>query len=102
MYDIGAQLINGIKEHALKYNIPILIQGDGPMFKLSFIDDLEKPKKSNSIYKKFYSLMIQNGVRIEYGDYLGSIWFISTEHNLEDIKITLNSIDKVFEKISNN
>tara|TARA_B100001750_G_scaffold238972_1_gene246332 strand:+ start:597 stop:1862 length:1266 start_codon:yes stop_codon:yes gene_type:complete len=102
LYEIGAQLINGIKEHALKYNIPILIQGDGPMFKLSFIDDLEKPKKSNSIYKKFYSLMIQNGVRIEYGDYLGSIWFISTEHNLEDIKITLNSIDKVFEKISNN
>ena len=69
------------------------------MFKLSFSDDLEESKKINSIYQEFYSLMIQNGIRIEYGEHSGSIWFISTEHNVEDIKITLNTIDKVFKKI---
>lgn len=102
LYQIGNQLINGIKEHASKYNIPVLIHGNGPMFKLSFLDDLEELKKINSIYQEFYSLMIQNGIRIEYGEHSGSIWFISTEHNVEDIKITLNTIDKVFKKISKN
>jgi len=99
LYEIGNQLITGIKKHSEKHNIPIVIKGFGPMFKMSFKHDLNN---TASIYKKFYTLMVKNGIRIEYGEYSGSIWFISTEHQAEDIQITLNTIDKIFKKISIN
>ncbi|MBN18005.1 MAG: hypothetical protein CL758_00770 [Chloroflexi bacterium] len=103
LYEIGNELISGIKLCAEKHNIPVIINGNGPMFKLSFLHDLGRSKINKpSIYKQFYKLIIQKGIRVEYGDHSGSIWFISTQHNLNDIKITLKAIDSVFQNISKN
>ena len=99
----GEKLIEGLKEAALKNNVPILIQGLGSVFYLSFTnsDSIKNYREhANNVdfekYKEFSKLMLINGVRLSQN----GRWHMSSAHSDEDIKKTINAAEKSFSELS--
>ena len=99
----GEKLIEGLKEVALKNNVPILIQGLGSVFYLSFTntDSIKNYREhANNVdfekYKEFSKLMLINGVRLSQN----GRWHMSSAHSDEDIKKTINAAEKSFSELS--
>ena len=91
------------KEAALKNNVPILIQGLGSVFYLSFTntDSIKNYREhANNVdfekYKEFSKLMLINGVRLSQN----GRWHMSSAHSDEDIKKTINAAEKSFSELS--
>jgi len=101
--NLGKRLMNGMKNLAEKYNIPLEVNGPGAMFGIRFAtekatDAREAIETSHpGIYPKFRRLLLESGVHIfptEKGEF-----YISTAHSQEDIEKTLNVIENAFKKI---
>lgn len=98
MYQLGNQLMNGLKTAAADANQNLLVQGLGPMFHTGFTD-LEEVKDYRDTLKydrnklgKFVGAMHDNGIRI-----IGrGLWYISASHTEADIVKAVEVAKKVF------
>lgn len=101
----GQRLIEGIRALALKWEIPVVLQGYGGIFYLGFPRDGKPPSLAQPVhdyrsslaadqelYTQFVSAMVDRGVRIiPRGN-----WFLSSAHTQADIDATLAAVDEVF------
>ena len=98
LYTIGARLMEGLRELAQKHEHPMLLQGPGPTFFVSFTDAEEITDYRSHIkdvdqetYAKFQQGMLERGVRLSFTGQ----WYVSTAHTEEDIEQTLAAADEV-------
>ena len=100
-FQLGIQLMAGLKQAALETSQNLLVQGPGPMFNIGFTH-LSKVKdyRDSLTYDKvklsrFISGMHDNGIRI-----IGrGLWYISTAHTEEDIESAIKKSKKVLETL---
>lgn len=101
MFGLGNRLMNGLKEIASKRQLPLLVQGPGPMFNTAFTSlthavdfrdtlTFDKPRLT-----AFIAGMHDRGVRI-----IGrGLWYISAAHTEADIDQALSIADDVLKNI---
>lgn len=97
--DKAELLEKGIKEVALKYEIPISLNRIASMFTIFFTKDkvtnLKKAMGSNTkMFSKFYNTMLENGVYLSPSQFEAQ--FISIAHSTKEIEETLEAIEKSF------
>ena len=98
LYAVGNALMDGLRDLCAKHEIPALIQGPGPAFALTFTDaDSITDWRDHAAYAdtdayaRFCEGMLERGVRL-----IGrGIWFVSTEHDADDVARTLEAADEV-------
>ncbi len=102
LYSIGTALIDGLQDSARKHEVPLLVQGPGPIFALTFTDAPEiydyrshAASADRDKYAKFRSGMFERGVRLKDG----GGWFVSSAHTEEDVEQTLAAADEVLASI---
>ena len=103
LYASGEALMDGLKERALKHELDVTTQGTGPLFQVSFADDLDRAESAEgegepalTLYEQFQQGMVERGIRLERGGARGGGWFVSSAHTEEDIERTLDVADEVF------
>ncbi len=98
---LGEALMSGIRRLAAEAGIPLLINGVGSAFHLSFTgrsemrnyrDTLDIDTKTRDL---FLEAMLQEGV------YLlpDGRWYVSAAHTKADVQFTLNAVGKAFAKV---
>jgi glutamate-1-semialdehyde 2,1-aminomutase len=98
LYATGAKLMEGLRRLGTKHEQPMLIQGPGPTFYLSFTEAEEITDYRSHVenvdeekYQRFRLGMLERGVRlIPRGQ-----WYVSAAHTDEDIEKTLAVADEV-------
>ena len=90
--------MEGLRELCYKHEIPALIQGPGPVFSLTFTDTDSisdwrdhAAHADTDTYARFCNGMLERGVRL----IARGIWFVSTEHDANDVARTLEAADEV-------
>ena len=98
MYAIGRRLMDGLRRIAQKHEHPVIIQGPGPAFGLTFTEADEitdyRSYTENADHdkaEKFRQGMLEHGVRIMARGLL----YVSTSHTEEEIDRTLAAADEV-------
>ena len=98
IYELSNELMEGFRKISIKYEVPMIIQGPGPTFSVSFTDAEEITDYRSHIqnidsnkYKKYCEKMLENGVHI----WPDGRYYVSSEHTKEDILKTLEAADKV-------
>lgn len=98
LYSVGNALMEGLRELCYKHEIPALIQGPGPVFSLTFTDTDSisdwrdhATHADTDTYARFCNGMLERGVRL----IARGIWFVSTEHDADDVARTLEAADEV-------
>ena len=98
IYELSNELMEGFRKISIKYEQPMIIQGPGPTFSVSFTDAEEITDYRSHIqnidsekYKKYCEKMLENGVHI----WPDGRYYVSSEHTKEDILKTLEAADKV-------
>ncbi|WP_286767999.1 MULTISPECIES: aspartate aminotransferase family protein [Sphingobacterium] len=98
MYGLGKKLMNGINDIATRYDIPLLIEGPGPVFSTTF-SNLKKSYEYRDtlngdkvMLTEFVNSLQELGVRI----LSRGLWYISAVHTLADIEEALTGVEKVF------
>ena len=102
LYGVGNALMDGLRDLCGKHEIPALIQGPGPVFSLTFTDaDAitdwrdHAARADTDAYARFCEGMLERGVRL-----IGrGIWFVSTEHDMNDVARTLEAADEVLARL---
>jgi glutamate-1-semialdehyde 2,1-aminomutase len=100
----GESLIQGIRELAVELNVPILINGVGAVFHLSFTDRQEMHNYRDTLdcsieaRDEFVKGMLQSGV------YLlpDGRWYVSAAHSVRDAEKTLDSVRKALIRLRHN
>jgi len=100
MYALGKELMHGLEKIARDKNLPLLVQGLGPMFHTGFTN-LKKVTEYRDTFsydkimlQKFIAGMHDKGIRI-----IGrGLWYISAAHTSADIEYTLQ---KAYEVLGN-
>ena len=98
LYATSAKLIEGLRRLAEKHEQPMIIQGPGPTFYISFTEAEEITDYRNHVqnfddekYQRFRIAMLERGIRlIPRGQ-----WYVSMAHTDEDIEKTLAAADEV-------
>lgn len=98
LYATGQALMEGFRTLASKHEVPMLVQGAGPVFALAFTDAAEitdyrsqASLADHDKYRRFRRGMLEQGVRMK-----GSgVWFVSTAHSDQDVRKTLDAADAV-------
>ena len=100
-FQLGRQLMDGLKQAALETNQTLLVQGPGPMFNVGFTHlDKVKDYRDTLTYdkvklSKFIAGMHDNGVRV-----IGrGLWYISAAHSEEDIEFAIKKAKQVLKAI---
>lgn len=96
------RLIEGYKEAAEKYHIPLQVNRAGSMVGFFFTDqpvvNFETAQTSNlDHFTKYYQGMINEGVFLPPSQFEGL--FLSTAHTEEDVERTIKAVNKVFSLI---
>lgn len=96
------RLVNGIKEAAKKYDIPLQINQIASMFSIFFnknpVKNYETALKSdNEMFIKYFYGMLKRGIYLAPSAYEAS--FVSIAHTDEDIDKTIEAVDKTFKEI---
>ncbi|WP_068674514.1 glutamate-1-semialdehyde 2,1-aminomutase [Oceanobacillus sp. Castelsardo] len=96
------RLIEGYKQAAEDYEIPLHINRVGSMLGVFFTNEkvinFEAAKTSNLEYfSKYYQAMIEEGVFLPPSQFEGL--FLSTEHTDADIEKTIEAVRKAFSKL---
>jgi glutamate-1-semialdehyde 2,1-aminomutase len=97
MYALGQELMNGLQKIARDLNLPLLVQGLGPMFHTGFTN-LTRVKEYRDTFsydkirlQKFIAGMHDKGIRI-----IGrGLWYISAAHTSDDIAYALQKAREV-------
>ena len=98
LYATGTRLMEGLRALAMKHEQPMLIQGPGPTFYMSFTEVSEITDYRSHLenvdedqYGKFRMGMLERGIRVfERGQ-----WYVSTALTQEDVEKTLDAADDV-------
>lgn len=96
------KLVEGFKQAAIEYEIPLHINRAGSMVGVFFTNeaviDFETAQKSNLDYfGQYYRAMIEEGVFLPPSQFEGL--FLSTAHTNDDIEKTIQAIRNAFSKI---
>ncbi len=101
IFELGQQLMKGLREAASETGHNLLVQGLGPMFHTGFTDAATvNDFRDASTYDKkklaeFIARMHERGIRI-----IGrGLWYISAVHTGEHIEIALHNARKVLEEM---
>jgi glutamate-1-semialdehyde 2,1-aminomutase len=101
IFQLGQQLMEGLREINKRYNSNLLVQGLGPMLHAGFthlteVNDYRDVLTYDKIkLAKFIAGMHDNGVRI-----IGrGLWYISAAHTEEDIHKALEISSNVFKQL---
>ena len=102
LYATSTRLMEGLRDLARKHEQPMLIQGPGPTFFISFTDATEitdyrshKRNFDDDKYERFRQAMLERGVRL----FPRGQWYVSTAHTDEDIEQTLAAADEALESM---
>ena len=97
-------LVDGITKSAKKIGIPLAMNYVGGMFGLFFtnektIDSFEKVINCNKEhYSIFFHGMLEEGIYLAPSSYEAG--FVSSSHSDDDIKLTIDTAEKIFKKIN--
>ena len=97
-------LVDGITESAKKIGVPLAMNYVGGMFGLFFtnektIDSFEKVINCNKEhYNIFFHGMLEEGIYLAPSSYEAG--FVSSSHSDDDIKLTIDTAEKIFKKIN--
>ncbi|WP_085991773.1 glutamate-1-semialdehyde 2,1-aminomutase [Oceanobacillus senegalensis] len=96
------RLMEGYRQAAEEYNIPLHINRAGSMFGVFFTNEevinFETAKTSNLDYfSQYYRVMIEEGIFLPPSQFEGL--FVSTAHTEEDIDKTIQAVRVAFSKI---
>ena len=97
LYATSNRLMEGLRALAQKHEQPLLIQGPGPTFHITFteaeeITDYRSHARAvdDDKYSSFRAAMLERGVRLN----VSGQWYVSTAHSEEDIEATLAAADE--------
>ena len=97
-------LVDGITESAKKIGVPLAMNYVGGMFGLFFtnektIDSFKKVINCNrEHYNIFFHGMLEEGIYLAPSSYEAG--FVSSSHSDDDIKLTIDTAEKIFKKIN--
>jgi glutamate-1-semialdehyde 2,1-aminomutase len=97
-------LVDGITKSAEKIGVPLAMNYVGGMFGLFFtnektIDSFKKVINCNKEhYNIFFHGMLEEGIYLAPSSYEAG--FVSSSHSDDDIKLTIDTAEKIFEKIN--
>jgi len=97
-------LVDGITQSAKKIGIPLAMNYVGGIFGLFFtnektIDSFEKVINCNKEhYNIFFHGMLEEGIYLAPSSYEAG--FVSSSHSDDDIKLTIDTAEKIFKKIN--
>ena len=97
-------LVDGITKSAEKIGVPLAMNYVGGMFGLFFtnektIDSFEKVINCNKEhYNIFFHGMLEEGIYLAPSSYEAG--FVSSSHSDDDIKLTIDTAEKIFKKIN--
>jgi len=101
IFQLGQQLMEGLREIGNQFNSNLLVQGLGPMLHTGFthltaVNDYRDVLTYDTIKQgKFIAGMHDNGIRI-----IGrGLWYISAAHTEEDIHKALQVTSNVFKQL---
>jgi glutamate-1-semialdehyde 2,1-aminomutase len=99
---LGAKLEEGILAAAEKHNTPISVNRLKGALTLYFtnekVENYEQAEATDGeMFAKFFKLMLNQGINLAPSKY--EAWFLTTEHTEEDIKVTLEAVDKAFSQL---
>jgi glutamate-1-semialdehyde 2,1-aminomutase len=96
IYQLGQNLMNGIRELGIKHNTNLCVQGLGPMLHTGFTDLSEiNDYRDTLLYdknklSKFIATLHNKGIRV-----IGrGLWYISAVHTQQDIDKALIAVDE--------
>ena len=97
-------LVDGITKSAKKIGVPLAMNYVGGMFGLFFtnektIDSFKKVINCNKEhYNTFFHGMLEEGIYLAPSSYEAG--FVSSSHSDDDIKLTIDTAEKIFKKIN--
>lgn len=100
---LGAILEEGILLAASKHNITITINRLKGALTIYFTDvkveNYEQAEATDGeIFGRFFKLMLDQGINLAPSKY--EAWFITTAHTEEDVRVSLEAVDKAFSQLS--
>ena len=100
---LGAILEEGILLAAAKHNITITINRLKGALTIYFTDvkveNYDQAEATDGeIFGRFFKLMLEQGINLAPSKY--EAWFITTAHTEEDIRVSLEAVDKAFSQLS--
>ena len=97
-------LVDGITKSAEKIGVPLAMNYVGGMFGLFFTNEktIDSFKKVTNCNKEHYSIffhgMLEEGIYLAPSSYEAG--FVSSSHSDDDIKLTIDTAEKIFKKIN--
>jgi glutamate-1-semialdehyde 2,1-aminomutase len=99
---LGAILEEGILLAAAKHNITITINRLKGALTIYFTDvkvvNYDQAEATDGeIFGRFFKLMLEQGINLAPSKY--EAWFLTTEHTEEDVRVSLEAVDKAFSQL---
>ena len=97
-------LVDGITQSAKKIGVPLAMNYVGGMFGLFFTNEktIDSFKKVTNCNKEHYNIffhgMLEEGIYLAPSSYEAG--FVSSSHSDDDIKLTIDTAEKIFKKIN--
>ncbi|MEJ9212618.1 glutamate-1-semialdehyde 2,1-aminomutase [Bacillus smithii] len=100
---LGAMLEEGILKAAQTYQIPITINRLKGALTVYFTDEkvenyTQAQASDGERFARFFKLMLHQGINLAPSKY--EAWFITLAHTEEDIRTTIQAVERAFEKLS--
>lgn len=100
---LGGLLEDGILARAEAHGVPLTINRLGGALTLFFTDEtVENYEQAEATdgdrFAKFFKLMLNNGINLAPSKY--EAWFLTIAHTEEDVKNTLDAVDKSFKELA--
>ncbi|AKP46160.1 MULTISPECIES: glutamate-1-semialdehyde 2,1-aminomutase [Bacillus] len=100
---LGAMLEEGILKAAQTYQIPITINRLKGALTVYFTDEkvenyTQAQASDGERFARFFKLMLHQGINLAPSKY--EAWFITLAHTEEDIRTTIQAVERAFEKMS--
>jgi glutamate-1-semialdehyde 2,1-aminomutase len=100
---LGAMLEEGILKAAQTYQIPITINRLKGALTVYFTDKkvenyTQAQASDGERFARFFKLMLNQGINLAPSKY--EAWFITLAHTEEDIRTTIQAVERAFEKMS--
>ncbi|MED1420219.1 glutamate-1-semialdehyde 2,1-aminomutase [Bacillus smithii] len=100
---LGAMLEEGILKAAQTYQIPITINRLKGALTVYFSDEkvenyTQAQASDGERFARFFKLMLHQGINLAPSKY--EAWFITLAHTEEDIRTTIQAVERAFEKMS--
>jgi glutamate-1-semialdehyde 2,1-aminomutase len=101
--DVGQALMAGLREVAARANVPLLVQGIGPVFNTSFTDApaiydyRDYATKTDAARQlQFIARLADEGIRLTSR----GTWFLSAAHTLGDVEQTVRAAERALARLA--